>query len=117
MNVCGDPYIDLDILKAHTKFDGWHESDALKQYFWSILADFSQKELAMLVRFAWGRARLPKKSDYAFRISKLSCSNYDQRLPEAHTCFFQICIPPYSTKEIASEKIKYAMHSIDMAMV
>ena len=116
MQVCGDPRIDLKVLKARTKLEGWSSSDPLKEYFWSMLEEFSPKELSMLVRFSWGRSRLPKKSDYEWKVTKLDCSNYDQRLPEAHTCFFQICIPPYSTREIAAEKIKYAIHSIDMSM-
>ncbi len=116
MQVCGDPCIDLKVLRTRTKLEGWSSSDPLKEYFWSMLEEFSPKELSMLVRFSWGRSRLPKKSDYEWKVTKLDCSNYDQRLPEAHTCFFQICIPPYSTKEIAAEKIKYAIHSIDMSM-
>ena len=35
---------------------------------------------------------------------------------DTYTCFFQVCILPYSTREIAAEKIKYAIHSIDMSM-
>lgn len=116
MLVCGDPCIDLSVLKTKTQLEGWSSSDPFKVYFWSMLEEFSPKELSMLIRFSWGRSRLPKKSDFTWKVTKLDCSNYDQRLPEAHTCFFQICIPPYSSKEIAAEKIKYAIHSIDMSM-
>jgi hypothetical protein len=113
--VCGDPFIDLAELKSRTSFEGWNTADAVKQFFWSMMEEFSQKELSMLIRFSWGRSRLPK-TDYQFKVTKLDCSNANQRLPEAHTCFFQICIPPYSSKLIAAEKIKYAIHSLDMAM-
>jgi hypothetical protein len=116
MYVCGNPCIDLSVLKTRTKFEGWRNDDPFMNYFWSMLEEFTPKELSMLIRFSWGRSRLPKKCDYEWKITKLDCSSSDQRLPEAHTCFFQICIPPYSTKEIAAEKIKYAIHSIDMSM-
>lgn len=38
-------------------------------------------------------------------------------LPTAQTCFFQLRLPSYSSKEIMAEQLRYAInncHSIDM---
>lgn len=38
-------------------------------------------------------------------------------LPTSQTCFFQLRLPPYSTREVMSERLKYAIYncrSIDL---
>ena len=35
--------------------------------------------------------------------------NVDGHLPVSHTCFFQLDLPAYSTKEIMREKLVYAI--------
>ena len=42
----------------------------------------------------------------------------DTRLPVAHTCFFQIDLPRYSSKAVLKEKLLYALHNCkDMDLV
>ena len=36
-------------------------------------------------------------------------ANPDQYLPRAHTCFFSVNLPKYSSKELMTEKLKYAI--------
>lgn len=33
----------------------------------------------------------------------------DQYLPKAHTCFFSLNLPNYSTKELVASKLRYAI--------
>ena len=38
-------------------------------------------------------------------------------LPTSQTCFFQLRLPPYSSREMMAERLRYAIHncrSIDM---
>ena len=60
--VCGKPILDLDLLKQNTVYRGCSETDALIEFFWKALAEFSPEERSMYLRFVWGRSRLPLTS-------------------------------------------------------
>ncbi|ETM42109.1 hypothetical protein L914_12188 [Phytophthora nicotianae] len=97
---CGSPKIDLDLWKRHTRYDGYAEDDLTVQLFWEALAEFSDEQRADFVRFAWGRSRLPRgKWPQPFKLSKKGGRDATRSLPVAHTCFFSVELPPYTSKE------------------
>lgn len=54
-------------------------------------------------RFAWGRSRLPLSADQfhqAFKIQAFARTPADAYLPVAHTCFFSLELPRYSSREV-----------------
>lgn len=107
--VCGNPDIDIDLLKSATVVEGLG-SDVMDR-FWSALREMSGPERALFLRFVWGRSRLPlSKSGFKqkFRIKPFGRHPPDRFLPEAHTCFFQLDLPAYSTVAIMKEKLTYA---------
>lgn len=57
--VCGVPTVDVDLLKAATQYEGYSESDRVVQWFWEILAEYSQEQRKAYLKFVWGRSRLP----------------------------------------------------------
>lgn len=122
--VCGPPEVDIDILKANTIYgDGVSETTPSVQLFWQVLHDFSQEDRQRYLRFVWGRSRLPSSSqdwDRKHKISKLSVRNSlsaDKMLPTAHTCFFSLDLPMYTSKETCAEKLLYAVtHCIAIDM-
>jgi hypothetical protein len=76
------------------------------------MRSFNTEERQALVKFVWGRTRLPlnKSSfDQTFKIQKYDCSNPDAYFPLAHTCFFSMELPEYSSEEIMREKLLYAI--------
>lgn len=116
--VCGDPQIDIALLKSVTSCKG-HMNPDLITWFWEVLEGFTQTQRALFVRFAWGRTRLPRsKADFAaagveFQIQpldKYSPAHADGALPEAYTCFFLLRLPNYSTKECLLERLLYAIN-------
>jgi len=63
------------------------------------------KHRANIIRFAWGRSRLPPAGHFRekFRLSLMrSRTTY---LPVAHVCFFQLDLPPYETDELMMQKL------------
>ena len=53
-----------------------------------------------------GRSRLPdRNTDWSFTIRNPNSKNDDQHLPIAHTCFFMIEMPVYSTDEIMRKRL------------
>ncbi|KAF1792393.1 Ubiquitin-associated domain [Phytophthora cactorum] len=97
---CGSPKIDLELWQRHTRYDGYAEDDLTVQLFWEALAEFSDEQRADFVRFAWGRSRLPRgKWPQPFKLSKKGGRDATRSLPVAHTCFFSVELPPYTSRE------------------
>jgi len=110
--VCGKPTIDLVHLKAITKYSGCSEDDETVKRFWRVLETFSDEERSLYLKFVWGRSRLPlvdEKFGDKHTIKLITPQNCDGSLPIAHTCFFTIDIPRYSSEEIMREKFLYAV--------
>ena len=115
--VCGSSYIDIDRLHDNTEYDeDISENDDYILRFWGVLRSFSEEEKSAFLRFVWARPSLPPKEvpfPQKFKIqggvgddAQSSADNY---LPRAHTCFFSVNLPKYSSKEVMAEKLRYAM--------
>ena len=119
---CGDPVIDLQLLKSHTSYVGAWDKDheavghaaavcllfrkahppplSLQvQRFWRVLEGFSQEDRSKFIRYCWGRSRLPKPSSWPpntpFKLTKHNGG--DDILPPAHTwCVCACCLPTCS---------------------
>lgn len=101
--VCGKPSIDIVHLKAISKYNGCTEDDETVKRFWRMLEGFTDEEKSLYLKFVWGRSRLPlvdEKFGDKHTIKLIEPPNCDHSLPIAHTCFFAIDIPKYSTEEI-----------------
>ena len=112
MMVCGKAEIDVDLLKQCTTYDGCNESDEHVHFFWEVLNSFNTEERQALVKFTWGRSRLPLTADdfpEKFTISTFNQSPADQYYPVAHTCFFSLELPRYTSKKIMRRKLLYAI--------
>ena len=56
-------------------------------------------------RFAWGRSRLPLSAEQfnqPFKIQAFAREPADAYLPVAHTCFFSLELPRYSSREVCA---------------
>ena len=122
--VCGDPQLDVELLKKHTRYNGLSASDPPVRFFWNVLTKFSQVERSMFLRFAWGRSRLPIASNFTdtMTISAFPVPNgglgEDSYLPKSHTCFFSVELPQYSSEDVCCAKLLTAItmcNSVDLA--
>lgn len=105
--VCGDPEIDLDVLKGHT----CSSNSGLLNEFFGIISEFTNDQLKLLLRFVSGRSRLPPAhyTDWKFRIEyEADMPNADARLPTSATCNFRLLVPRYSSAEIFRDRLLYA---------
>ncbi|XP_063677273.1 E3 ubiquitin-protein ligase HERC2-like isoform X2 [Bolinopsis microptera] len=113
--VCGHPDIPLDMLKSVAVYKGVEYNSPLVQWFWEILEIFSPSERSLFLRFVWGRTRLPRNiADFRGRDFVLQVLDKyqppDHYMPESYTCFFLLKMPRYSSKEILTEKLRYAIN-------
>ena len=113
--VCGHATVDMSLLASKTIYgDGCSETDVHIRYFWHALRSFSDSQKSLFLRFVWGRSRLPPTAaefTQDFKISGLAkaAANPDAYLPIAHTCFFSIDIPRYTTQDVMTERLLYAI--------
>jgi len=88
------------------------KNDQVILNFWKVLEAFTPQQQALFLKFTWGRSRLPlayEDFSHDFKIQKTSYGNSDEQLPQSHTCFFTLDLPPYSSIEIMREKLLYAI--------
>ncbi|CAM9751893.1 unnamed protein product [Scytosiphon promiscuus] len=119
LQVCGRPGVDMDLLEANTEYDDDISlSDAHIQSFWRVLRAFDDRDRCQFLRFVWARSRLPRKTADFHQKFKIHSptgqgarENPDQYLPKAHTCFFSINLPRYSSDEIMAKQLRYTMYN------
>jgi hypothetical protein len=104
--------------------------------FWRVLESMNEEERGLLLRFVWGRSRLPHATEFKnifFTIQPFmktaqardtravspretntvsprpTVPESDSYLPEAQTCFFSLALPVYSSYEVMRAKLLYAV--------
>mmetsp|Transcript_4802 Transcript_4802/g.11584 ORF Transcript_4802/g.11584 Transcript_4802/m.11584 type:complete len:429 (+) Transcript_4802:1012-2298(+) len=111
---CGEADVSVDALRAHTRYgEGVDVHETHVRYFWQTMHAFSPQERAAFLRFTWGRSRLPSGAsawkDQWFRIHTMESVQPDSRLPVAHTCFFSMELPRYSSARVCYQRLQYAV--------
>ncbi|KAI0208518.1 putative E3 ubiquitin-protein ligase HERC1 [Lamellibrachia satsuma] len=116
--VCGMPEVSVDVLKKVVRYREVDETNQLIQWFWQVLESFDNDERILFMRFVSGRSRLPANpADISQRFQIMKVDRAVDGLPTSQTCFFQLRIPPYSSRELLADRLRYAIHncrSIDM---
>lgn len=117
---CGSADVSVDALRAHTRYgEGVGASEPHVRYFWQAMHAFTPQERAAFLRFVWGRSRLPSGAaawkEQWFRIHTMESAQPDSRLPVAHTCFFSMELPRYSSARVCHQRLQYAvMNCVDI---
>jgi HECT-domain (ubiquitin-transferase) len=82
--IAGDADINVDVLKAHSSYSGFSESDKIIKWFWQIVRSMTRDERSRLLRFTWGRSRLPAEDRWTNKFTIAKVSGTDKTLPSAH---------------------------------
>lgn len=117
--ITGCSKIDLKDWKAHTRLKHCTADSKIVKWFWEVVESFSEERKIRLLQFVTGCPRVPLQGFKAlqgttgatdprlFTINLIDTST--DNLPQAHTCFNRIDLPPYETKEKLSEKLTQAV--------
>ncbi|KAM6552582.1 hypothetical protein CsatB_013344 [Cannabis sativa] len=115
--ISGLPEIDLEDLKANTEYTGYTAASSVVQWFWEVVKGFNKEDMARLLQFVTGTSKVPLEGFRAlqgisgpqrFQIHK--AYGAPDRLPSAHTCFNQLDLPEYTTKDQLHERLLLAIH-------
>ncbi|KAK1269592.1 E3 ubiquitin-protein ligase UPL2 [Acorus gramineus] len=115
--ISGLPDIDLDDMRENTEYSGYSPASPVIQWFWEVVQGFSEEDKARLLQFVTGTSKVPLEGFSAlqgisgsqkFQIHKAYGS--PDHLPSAHTCFNQLDLPEYPSKEQLEERLLLAIH-------
>lgn len=115
--ISGLPDIDLDDMRANTEYSGYSAASPVIQWFWEVVQGFSKEDKARLLQFVTGTSKVPLEGFSAlqgisgsqkFQIHKAYGSA--SHLPSAHTCFNQLDLPEYPSKQHLEERLLLAIH-------
>ncbi|MCL7039483.1 hypothetical protein MKW94_010086 [Papaver nudicaule] len=115
--ISGLPDIDLDDMRANTEYSGFSAASPIIQWFWEVAQGFSKEDKARLLQFVTGTSKVPLEGFSAlqgisgsqrFQIHKAYGS--PDHLPSAHTCFNQLDLPEYPSKQHLEERLLLAIH-------
>ena len=122
--VCGRPNVDLEMLKRHARYGkGLNENSDRVKFLWEVLQELSEADKLKFIKFCWGQERLPandeeyERRQVRFMVKpSVRKGNEEQALPKADTCFFNLELPNYRTKETLKQKLLLAIHTDFLSM-
>lgn len=135
--ICGLPDVNVEDLRSNTDYQQCRATDDCIVWFWEILRDFSREEKALFLQFVTGTSKVDPYLIFfslsltlMFVHSQVPLNGFSglqgirgpQRfsihrshagptaLPTAHTCFNQLDLPVYPTKDDLLEKLLMAIN-------
>lgn len=116
--ISGLPNFDINDLKQNTEYvSGYNANSPQVIWLWEILETFENSERAEFLQFVTGSSKVPldgfkglmgMRGPQKFTIAKIKSDDI-LRLPSGHTCFNQIDLPEYPSKEIMHERLLTAI--------
>ncbi|KAI5481770.1 E3 ubiquitin-protein ligase HECTD2 [Pseudohyphozyma bogoriensis] len=103
--------LDVEQLKAITVYEGFYgEEDQTIRMFWDVVSSWDPERQRKLLSFITGSDRIPATGHSALTL-KITCMPGNQigRYPTSHTCFNQLCLWRYPTREMMEQRLVTAM--------
>ncbi|CAF0803231.1 unnamed protein product [Rotaria sp. Silwood1] len=117
MLICGMEQCNLSSLAKITKYENCSPNENFIKWFWQVVEEMPSDKQRRLLLFVTGSDRMPigGLSEMTFKIAKISSNkcNINDLLPMSHTCFNQLLLPPYPTREILKEKLFLAIENCE----
>eukprot|EP00466_Bigelowiella_natans_P005441 jgi/Bigna1/39801/e_gw1.36.36.1 len=107
----------IDLLEKMTDYEGGKKDEPHIKFFWKMMRErFNNEQRVKFLVFVWGRSRLPVtaadfEKKFTIQSHHGSAANPDAFFPIAHTCFFSIELPKYTSLDIMTKKVLWAMNN------
>ncbi|XP_058757309.1 E3 ubiquitin-protein ligase UPL1-like [Vicia villosa] len=109
-------FVSVDDLRANTEYSGYSAASPAIQWFWEVVQDLS-KDKARLLQFVTGTSKEPLEGFSALhgisgsqKFQTHKAYGSPDHLPSAHTCFNQLDLPAYPSKQHLEERLLLAIH-------
>ncbi|KAL1122994.1 hypothetical protein AAG570_003318 [Ranatra chinensis] len=113
MLVCGSPTLDLNELRKVTEYDGYKPDQPLVNDFWDVVLSLSDDLKKKFLLFTTGSDRVPVGGMGEMNLKVTRSEQDPANLPEAHTCFNQLVLPQYTSKQQLKEKLIIAISNAE----
>ncbi|KAL2932303.1 E3 ubiquitin-protein ligase UPL5 [Bienertia sinuspersici] len=92
---------------SHTEYNGYEKSDPQIVWFWEVVRNLSPEQRKTLLFFWTSIKYLPIEGfrGLASRLYIYKSSDPEDFLPSSHTCFYQLCIPPYPSRDVMRQRL------------
>lgn len=113
--ISGIPTIDLSDLRENVEYVNYTKESEQIVWLWEFLEGLDQNNVAAFLQFVTGTSRVPiggfkhlmgMRGPQRISIHRTYGS---ERLPSAHTCFNQLDLPAYSSRETLHQKMMQAI--------
>eukprot|EP00928_Gymnodinium_smaydae_P077060 TRINITY_DN601_c0_g1_i6.p1 TRINITY_DN601_c0_g1~~TRINITY_DN601_c0_g1_i6.p1 ORF type:complete len:734 (+),score=158.08 TRINITY_DN601_c0_g1_i6:1599-3800(+) len=105
--------VDIDDLRAHTRYSNCGPKDKLVNDFFYALKAMKREHHGLLLRFVTSCSRVPLLGFGhlvpQFTILRVQVSNDGEKLPTASTCFNTLKLPTYSNWKVMKQKLEYVI--------
>ncbi|KAJ1290160.1 hypothetical protein BS78_02G222000 [Paspalum vaginatum] len=91
--------INVQDWKSHTQYNGYKEKDKQITLFWKVVEGMTIEQKRQLL-FFWTSVKYLPSEGFCGLSSKLyiyKTSDSPDRLPSSQTCFYRLCLPPYTS--------------------
>ncbi|XP_051238205.1 probable E3 ubiquitin-protein ligase HERC4 [Dicentrarchus labrax] len=110
----GKDFHDWAKLKENTSYEEeYHIDHPTIQMFWEVFDELNEDQKKAFLWFVTGFEREPilgmEKIKMKVRVKEVQDLSYDQYYPETQTCFSELQLPLYSTKELMQTKLTEAL--------
>ena len=108
----GSRFIDVGGLQEVTHYEGgFMFDDHVISNFWSVVREFSQDQLRLLLEFVTASDRVPAGGIGSTNLAVQKNGDGDERLPTSLTCFAKLLLPAYTSKEVLKERLLLALEN------
>lgn len=117
--LCGsdENKFDPDILRSVTHYSGWPTNDSAKEspvvvWLWEYLSGLSNVQRKKFLLFVTGSDRVPATGIQNLSLKITRIGGDSERLPTAHTCFNQLALYEYSSRDKLQDKLTKAVNML-----
>lgn len=105
--------MDVDALEASAVYKApATAADEQTHWLWAVLRAGAPADRVAFLRFVSGRTRLPSSGVLTppLTIQRLAGDAPDRMVPKSQTCFIELSLPAYSTREVLAKRLLFAVH-------
>ncbi|CDW84627.1 ubiquitin hect domain family protein [Stylonychia lemnae] len=115
--ISGLPSIDITDLRENTIYQNYSAESQVVKWLFEVLEEFDNSERAEFIQFVTGSSKVPvegfkglrgSRGIQKFQIVKFFTNDVN-RLPQAHTCFKQLELPEYQSKQQLKDRLLTAI--------
>lgn len=101
--------IDIVEMQRGSQYLGYEAGDRVIQDFWSVVKEYDLEKKKKLLEFTTASDRVPMGGMRNFRLRIVKNGDRDDLLPASYTCFQNLLLPNYSSREVLKERFDIAL--------